>query len=37
VIFKIKTVGENNNYHTSILAEHHGAGLIEMQELEAPG
>ena len=35
--WKIITGDENDNYSTGILAEHHGADLIEMQELDAPG
>ena len=33
--WKIITGDENDNYSTGILAEHHGAGLIEMHELDA--
>jgi len=33
--WKIITGDENDNYSTGILAEHHGADLILMQELDA--
>tara|TARA_B100000686_G_scaffold323325_1_gene377962 strand:- start:230 stop:382 length:153 start_codon:yes stop_codon:yes gene_type:complete len=35
--WKIITGDENDNYSTGILAEHHGADLILMQELDTKG
>jgi len=35
--WKIKTGDENDNYSTGILAEHHGAGLIEMHVIGSEG